>query len=336
MRFAFDATGIGSVPFTDPKKAFRVISENFKTIPFWPQLPKMSYPENMYVQYSERIPGLVVDTAGKNIHIESSRVASDIEEVYQKYLDGDIDFFKISENYAAGLFEFLKSAKLNDVKFIKGHITGPVSFGMFLTDEQKRAVIYDKDLFEVLTKVLVMKARWQIKKLKSIFPSVIIFIDEPYLVSIGSSYVNMDMALIGEKLDELIGAIKTEGCLAGIHCCGNTDWQFLLKRGIDILNFDAYNFMKEFLLYGEDIKGFLNRGGTIAWGVIPSSEEVLSVTKKDIVNRMKDALNKLKDKGIPGPVSSIITPSCGVGTLKEETAEKVFSLTREVSAELKK
>ena len=87
-----------------------------------------------------------------------------------------------------------------------------------------------------------MKARWQIKMLKRLNPNVIIFIDEPYLVSIGSRYVNIPAGDVIRSLDEVFSAIREEGALSGVHCCGNTDWPLLLKRGVDILNFDAYNF----------------------------------------------------------------------------------------------
>ncbi|MDD5496263.1 MAG: methionine synthase [Candidatus Omnitrophica bacterium] len=330
LTFNFDATGIGSVPFIDSKKACQVILDNFLRIPFWPQLPRRSFFESMYVQFSECLPGLVLDEKNKKFHIDTSRVAADIENVYAKYVDGDLEFFKISKDYAAGLYEFLDCFKSNgkDIKFIKGHITGPVSYGLSLTDEHKKSVIYDKDLFEILTKVLTMKARWQIKKLKAVFPKVIIFIDEPYLVSIGSSYVNINKEEVAKRLDELVECIKAEGALAGLHCCGNTDWGFLLKRGIDILSFDAYNFMKEFSLYSRDIEAFLKKGGAIAWGIVPSSDAIDKETEKTLRSRLKDDMKLLSEKGIDKKaISSLVTPSCGVGTLDENRAEKILALT---------
>ena len=334
MKFAFEATGIGSVPFKDPKTACRTIFNNFESIPFWPQLPKRSFMESMYVQYSESLPGLIIDEKEKMIHIDSSRALSDIETVYGKYLERDVDFFKISEDHAEGFYEFLDSAPLacKNAKFVKGHITGPISFALSVTDENKVSIIYNKDMFEVLVKVLSMKAVWQIRRLKAVRPDVIIFIDEPYLVSIGSSYVNIDVKDAMEKLDEVIAAIKAEGALAGVHCCGNTDWPLLLKRDMDILNFDAYNFIKEFALYSAEIALFLKRGGSIAWGVIPSSDAADNETAAALKARLDGYLELFASKGIDrSAISSIITPSCGVGTLDEARAEKIFGFARELS-----
>lgn len=339
MKFNFEATGLGSVPFKDPKEAYRVISENCKEIPFWPQLPKRSFLENMYAQFSEHLPGLVLDEANKNLYIDTTGVAETVEEVYGKYLEGDIEFFRMSEERAPGFYHFLESLKnpSKEIKFVKGQITGPISFALSVTDQNKRAIIYDKDLLEILTKTMVMKVKWQVRKLKKAHPSVIIFIDEPYLVSIGSSYVNINTTAAFEKLDEIIKAVKGEGALAGLHCCGNTDWGLVLKRDIDILSFDAYNFTKELLLYAGELKNFLARGGTIAWGIVPSSDAIDKETRKSLNQKMNSVLSSLSEKGISkDSISSIITPSCGVGTLDEERASRIFKVAGWLSDDFRK
>lgn len=333
-KFNFEATSIGSLPFKDPKTACRIIFDNFEYMPFWPQLPKRSFREHMYCQYSEMLPGIVIDESKKTIHVDSKKAAAETESVYQKYLDGDTEYFKVSRPYAEGFYEFCASFKKEGSRsrFVKGQITGPVSFALSVTDENKRAVIYNEELFDAMVKALSMKARWQIRELKKLKKDVVVFIDEPYLVSVGSSFVNIPPESVTRALDEINAAIKKEGAVSGIHCCGNTDWSMLLKRGIDILNFDAYNFTKEFLLYAEDIKTFLKKGGSIAWGMVPSSEAVDKETGQSIAGRLKDALRILAEKGIgEGGVSSLVTSSCGLGTLDEKTAGKILKLTAEAS-----
>ena len=327
MKFNFEATGIGSVPFKDPRQACDIIFSNFPEIPFWPQLSRLSYMENMYVQYAERVPGIVLDEKNKAIHIDTAKASDEIELVYEKYLEGDIEFFKISEGRAAGFYKFLDFAKKlpPSVKFLKGQTTGPISYALSLTDQDKKSILYNDELFEALTKVLVMKARWQIRKLKALFPKIIIFIDEPSLVSLGSSYININARAAFERLDELIKAIKDDGALCGLHCCGNTDWPMLLKRDIDIISFDAYNFTKEFLLYRDELKEFSARGGTIAWGIIPTSDAAGTETADGLARRLISASG-----------SSLVTPSCGAGTLEENLAQKVFETTRKVSEIMKK
>lgn len=337
MKFNFEATGVGSVPFRDPKTACRIIFENFPKIPFWPQLPKRSFHESMYAQYAEGLPGIVMDEAAKTMHIDSERARSGMEKVYEKYLANDLEFFAVTESRAAGLYEFMRSfaSMAASPACVKGHITGPVSFALSITDEKKRSVIYDRDLFEAITKALAMKARWQIRKLKGLSENVIIFIDEPYLVSIGSSYVNIDPVLAAEKIDEIAGAVRQEGALAAVHCCGNTDWPLLLKRDIDILNFDAYNFAKELSLYADEVKAFTARGGVIAWGIVPSSEAIDAETDAGLAERLEAALEVMALKGVDkGSIRSIVTPSCGLGSLDEARAEKIIGSTARLSLKM--
>jgi methionine synthase II (cobalamin-independent) len=182
-----------------------------------------------------------------------------------------------------------------------------------------------------------MKARWQVRLLKHLSEDVIIFIDEPYLVSIGSSFVNISKPDAVNAIEEIDGALKEEGAFSGVHCCGNTDWSLLLKSGIDIVNFDAYNFIKEFSLYSSDIEDYLKDNGTIAWGIVPSSDAALKESAASVEKKLEAALKALSDKGVnTDNMSSIVTPSCGLGTLDENTASKILELTGSVSRKLTK
>jgi len=342
LNFNFSPTCIGSVPHADAKEVCEKIITRFKEIPFWPQLPRSSFLESMYAQFTEGMPNIKIDENKKTIYLDTlDNLSSAIETTYQKYLDGDLEYFAITKKYAKGFHEFVRQLgdkKPDRIKFLKGHLTGPVSFGLALLDEKKQAVFYNQELQEVLTKVLCMKARWQIKELKKIHDQVIIFIDEPYMVSIGSSYVNIKPQDAVKRIEELITEIHNAGALAGIHCCGNTDWGMLLKTGIDIINFDAYEFSESISLYPLELKEFLKSGKAIAWGIVPTSKDKQE-QKDSLIKRLNKGFDILAQKDILKKnflETSLITPSCGCGTLSVAESEKVFNLTLEVSDELRK
>ena len=335
----FIAAAIGSLPHADAKTACQFIMSNFKEMPFWPQLPKRSFMENMYVQYSSELPGLVVDEPNKRIYIRRDGDITDkIEKVYEKYLQDNPNDFAMAENCAKGFYEFIRTFKKNKtdrLKYVKGQITGPVSFGMTVTDDHKRPIFYDRELSEVLVKVLSMKARWQIRKLRALNDGVVIFIDEPYLVSIGSSYVNINIEEATNKIDELINVIHSEGALCGIHCCGNTDWSFILKKDIDILSFDAYNFSDSLLLYKEALIKYLQRGGLLAWGIVPTASPIIDLDEQALVKKFFGIMDEFKARGIDIKSSmEFITPSCGCGNMSVEESEVVMQRANRVAESL--
>ena len=52
-------TAMGIMPHTNVEKALELVLS--LDIPFWPQLPNISFYEDMYVQTSQNFPGIAVD-----------------------------------------------------------------------------------------------------------------------------------------------------------------------------------------------------------------------------------------------------------------------------------
>ncbi len=57
-----------------------------------------------------------------------------------------------------------------------------------------------------------------------------------------------------------------DGAVAGVHCCGNTDWTILIDAGVDMINFDAFEYGETIALYPDAVKGFLLQGRTAGLG----------------------------------------------------------------------
>jgi len=332
-------TSIGSLPHLDEKKAVEFVLKNFSQIPSWPQLPKRDFHEDMRIQFSEGLPGVVCDPDSQKFYFDTGeKLEKNLEEFYQQYLSGNLDYFAISKPYAAGFYSFLETLQespLRDLMYLKGQITGPISAGLSTTDEKRRAVIYREEFVDVLSKQAAMKAKWQIRELKKVFPKVIIFIDEPYLASVGSAYINLDKDTLINNLQEVITAIQEDEALAGIHCCGNTDWSLPLSTTLDILSFDAFEFAENLALYGDKIKEFLGSDGILAWGIVPSQEVDDETLKPELLfKKLENGFKLLVKKGIDLDIlkqSCLITPSCGTGSLKLSTSVKILEATRILS-----
>jgi len=323
----FLTLGIGSLPYIDAAKSVECVFKAFD-IPFWPQLPKRSFKENMYTQFSQGLPGLVIDEKKRAIHVDSSKdLSEELAKIYEAYISGDYSSFGITEEFAEGFYAFIKTAERYKPEYAKGHITGPMSFGLGVTDEKGKSIIYNDGLKEAFIKLLEMKAIWQIGKLKDIAKKIIIFIDEPYLTSFGSSFVNIKREDVILMLDSIIDGIHSKGAIAGIHCCGNTDWSVIAGTKVDIINFDAYLYAENLSLYSEDMKRFLIRGGYSAWGIVPTSEDILKETGSSLFKKLSSQIENLEKKSIPRDLiisNSFLTPSCGMGTLSGELTEDIL------------
>jgi len=125
--------------------------------------------------------------------------------------------------------------------------------------------------------------------------------------------------------------------LRGIHCCGNTDWSLLLSTNLNILSFDAYGYLETLSLYPKELRAFFERGGILAWGIVPTSEAIVKEDAESLVERFREGIKTLNKKGID-PIllqRAIITPSCGTASLPIHWAERACRLTAEVSKRLR-
>ncbi len=327
---SFNTTGIGSLPHTDPIEACEVILDAVD-IPFWPQLPHRSFLELMVPQYSEGFPFMRIEKDSFYVEAAEDSALSDFYEA----IAGNKGF-PISSEYAAGFYTFIELLKKKNKQFtaIKGHITGPLTFALSLTDKQKRPIFFDDEMRDLSLELLKGKVRWQINMLKPFADRVLIFIDEPILTALGTSaYIGVSNEEASRMLKEIVDFVKECGGIAGIHCCGRSDWPIALSSGIDVFNFDAYDFWDTLSIYPEDMKSYIERGGFIAWGVVPTTEEIHQTSLPLIREKLENGLTSLEKIGIPGDrlrQQVLITPSCGTGSLNIEGALKAFSLLKDL------
>jgi hypothetical protein len=338
----FMTTHIGSVPHTDAEATAKALV-SFLDIPAWPQLPRVSFHENMYVQYSDGLPNVILDEAGEKITFDTDGdLTAGMEKFYERYLAEDFDSFALTPEYSTGFAAMLDALRDAPGDWGKGQVTGPVSFGLTVVDQDLRAALYNEMLADAIVKNMAMKARWQAQQLKKVKPNTIIFVDEPYMASFGSAFISLSREQVITMLDEIFEAIAAEGALSGVHCCANTDWSVLLDTSVDILNIDAYEFVANIALYPVELRKFLDRGGIIAWGIVPNNKMINDHTPQDLAQRLIDGMELISQKAQARGVNiapvdfynqSLIMPACGLGTTTVEIADKVLG-TLEPTAEI--
>jgi methionine synthase II (cobalamin-independent) len=324
-------TTIGSMPQTDPKEACSLVAKYLPDLPAWPQLPNGSQLENMYIQFSEGFPGIAIDGAKAYVD-RTADFDSLLEQLYNADAEDNPDNYGISAGYAAGLHAFL-ALKEKQPRMVKGQITGPITWGLMVTDRQQRGILYDDLLAEALAKFLRLKAMWQERFLRQIAPETLIFVDEPYLTSLGTAFVSIANTQVSTLLEVVLSGLTG---LKGVHCCGTTDWSLLLSTSTDVLSFDAYNNADSLACYPAEIKAFVERGGNIAWGIIPNEEEAEArESVSSLSDRLGEAMAPFTRDGLSIKklaAQSLLTPSCTLASLSPEASIRALELLSGLSA----
>ena len=330
---------IGSMPQASAAEALDVLAQHPLQIPAWPQLPQRSFLEGMVPQYSEGFPGLKVDHDRKQLWVENDGELLDaMTTFYEAVVAEDLDSFAISPEYAAGLHAFLKqqNASKDKLPALKGQVTGPFTFGLGLCDQNRTAVWFDEQYRDIVLKGLGMKARWMIRELQKMAQKVLLFFDEPILSALGTpAYMAIDNQAVLDGLNEVIHTAQDTGARVGVHCCGNMDWGLLAQSDVDIIAFDAFFFGEKVALYPEPINRFLRRGGTLAYGLVPTMEPDLlaEVTPDSLRKKLETLQQHFITKGIEEDLvhtQILLTPSCGIGTLSTDHALRVLELLSDV------
>jgi len=190
----------------------------------------------------------------------------------------------------------------------------------------------------MLSKMIALKARWcevEMKE-KTGAAETVVVLNEPYLASLGSSVVPVDKEMVRTGWEDI--AALVEGGL-GIHCCSNTDWEFVMDLRPSIVSIDAYATANEFLLYADAIVTYMERGGVVAWGIIPAEYKIFATETPDRLHeRYLDIRTRLCSR-MPEDLfdaQSLITPSCGIRFADREGAVAIMQTAAEISRRIRK
>lgn len=327
-------TAMAVMPHKDVNRAMELALS--LDIPFWPQLPHVSYYEDMYVQASEHFPGIIVDTENRKLGFSSEKFVQEVE-AFLSHLD-DLEYFDISEAYSVVYHRFLK-LDLSGRPAIRGQLEGPISFGFNVMNEDNRPIIFDDTVRPLMLEFMARRVNVQLKRLKKINPNAFMFVDEPGLQFVFSAMSGYDDVSAKRDMEYFFSLIERP---RGVHLCGNPDWDFLLKLDIDVLSLDTYTNGEVFVSYSKAIRKFLDRGGILIWGIVPTNFEPFEKEGlTSLEKRLKNYWKNLAREGIDQQYllsRSLLSPAtcCLVNPDGEATVEKAFGVVRALSETLRK
>jgi hypothetical protein len=326
-------TAMAVMPHRDVDRALEMALS--LDIPFWPQLPRVSYYEDMYVQASEHFPGMEVNLEKRTLRFSMDKFVREYERAMNHL--GEPEYLDVSETYSVVYHRFLKM-DLSERPAIRGQMEGPISFGMNVLDQDGRPILFDDSVRPFMLEVMAKRVNVQLTRLKQKNGNAFMYIDEPglqFLFSALSGY--SDQAARGD-LDYFFSMVERP---RGIHLCGNPDWDFLLGLDLDILSLDVYTNGEVFSSYARSIKKFLDRGGVLSWGLVPTNFEPLGrENQESLISRLTEIWKILQGRGLDLEFllsRSLLSPAtcCLVNPDGEKTVERAFRMVQELSARLR-
>jgi hypothetical protein len=327
-------TAMAVMPHTDVTRALEMALS--LDVPFWPQLPNFNYYEDMYVQAAEHFPGIVLDVEKRTLRFSMEKFTAELEATLLQFDDPVL--FDISETYSAVYHRFL-GLDLADRPAIRGQLEGPVSFGLNILDQDERPILFDDTVRPFMLEFMAKRLNVQLARLKRRNANAFMFVDEPGLQFLFSAMAGYSDLKAKGDLDQFFAQVDRP---RGIHLCGNPDWDFLLNMDFDVLSLDLYTNAEIFSSYAVSIGRFIDRGGVIVWGIIPTGFEAFAQADVPaLIERLEGVWKVLWSKGIDQEqliAHSMLSPAtcCLVNPDKEGTVERAFGSLNRMAEVLKK
>ena len=211
---------------------------------------------------------------------------------------------------------------------VKGQIEGPITLSAYLF-HKGRPFLADPALFAAISFHVSQIIGWQIDRLKSAGLPVLLFVDEPALCLDATV---ADAVSEEQRLNALATTLedaRIRGAYAGLHCCAARPFERMCRVQPDIISFDAHEGLDLFFADWHALD-FMQQGGTVAYGLVPTRPGVNAVDSASIFIRWLKAASLAGD---PQKFAqrAMITATCGLGLLDTSSIGESFSVAHSVS-----
>ena len=312
------ATSIGSLPHTDPRSAATFALEAQPRLPAAPSLPNRSGMERMIAQAAWGIDGLRVLPDG-SLELDDPRL-DPRAPLTTAGIDGEP---------FVGLRAFLGAVAGRRAP-IKLQLTGPLTLGVALLN----LGVPSRRAFAVAGGAVRARARTLLAAAQETAPMapLVVFVDEPGLTAAMHASFPLDPNRTIDLVSSVLATIEPYA-VTGLHCCGLADWRVVLQAGPQILSLPLGSGAVE---HTGALGAFLENGGRIAWGAVPTSGP-LGSTPERLWQQLSAEWCSLTQSGCD-PVllreQALITPACGLALHTEDQADLVITLANQVARRL--
>lgn len=317
------ATGIGSLPGTDPAEAIKLALGELPDLPFLPELPARGPGAELVGRGCALLVDLPAELQPHGWTL-ASNPGRDLARA-RDYLERDLDLLT---ELAAG------------VPVLKVQVPGPLTLAAVVELPNLHKVLTDLGAFADLAESLTEGVRLHLAALAARLPGteLVLQVDEPALPAVLAGQVPTPSgygtvrALAAPVAEETLGsllAVAPAGCRVVHSCAAEVPFGLLAAAGADAVSVDAL------LLADRQLDGlgeFLDSGGSLWLGVLPGVDAPITLAEA------RSAVRTLWDKLGFGPrllaERVVVTPSCGLAGASPGYVRRALSILRDTAAAL--
>ena len=317
-------TGIGSLPHHNVDAA---LDYAFRfDLPFLPQIPLRNPAEFMLPQALEGLPGLRTGNDGiprLDLALWESESPKFLEALQTIESDRWLPSSEALRCWKGFLFE-IEERKTRVAKIqIAGPLTCQWSFAREIPE-----------LSNAIYRLVINRILGMARELRSRGVQPIVFLDEPGLYGLTLDSASHRLGLQELKLG--VQMLKHEGAWVGLHCCSNTLWEEILPLDLDWLSLDCKLSLVSLLSKTAELRRFLERGGHLSLGVIPSdlTHPEPSALALDVQSKLQQWLGSVPQVLQKVVRESLYTPACGLAFHSVAQTEAVLDELKSVRSAL--
>lgn len=292
------ATGVGSLPGTDPTEAARFVVQQLPDLPFLPELPARGAPADLAGRGTAFLAGLYVDVqpSGWRVTPRPSRDGQRARDL----LSYDLDALELAcDGHVPPL--------------LKVQATGPWTLASLLELHRGAKVLSDHGAVADLAASLLEGLRDHLADLQRRLPDTVLLLqlDEPSLPAVMSARIRTasgfatfrapQQQVVRDRLATVLAAAEH----TVVHCCAaDAPVELLVEAGAGSLSLDSSLLSSR----GDDALGrVLETGHGLLLGCVPAIDGDLPA-----VQQVVETVGRLRDRVGLSTAALVLTPTCGL------------------------
>ncbi len=300
-------------------------------------LPQRAPRERTLALTAVGFPGLALDFEHERATVDSQVAEVELGRVGLAYLQAERGAGTPPPEQVAAVAEMLRQFDLARPQLARVELLGPVSLALQVVDEQEHPSAYSPSLREALAQHLVLRAAWLREQIAAYVGCTVICLDEPFLDALGSPFCPLDR---DSGMDLLARSLADLPAPRGLCLAGTPDWASILALPVELICFDAYEHGAGLIRAASAVAGFLEAGGAIAWGLVPTDPAALAQERAEtLAGRFESTVEYLAAAGNLGAsrirAAALISTSGGLAHLPPELATRAAALCGEVATHLR-